>query len=141
MRVTTRTAGIALVVVTLAIAGCGSDGDGGSSSGGGNGYGGGAASGGGGGGEQLALAADPDGALEFDKRELAAPAGTVTITLDNQSSVPHAVEVEGNGIEKETKTVTGGEAALTADLEPGRYEFYCPVGNHRQTMKGVLVVR
>ena len=26
--------------------------------------------------------------------------------MDNPSDVPHAVEVEGNGVEEETKTVT-----------------------------------
>ena len=36
-------------------------------------------------------------ALAFDKTSLDAPAGSVTIELTNDSSVPHNVEVEGNG--------------------------------------------
>ena len=44
-----------------------------------------------------------------------------------RSEIPHAIEVEGNGVEKETETVTGGNADLTVDLKPGKYEFYCPV--------------
>ncbi len=97
--------------------------------------------GGGGGAQKLKLTADPGGALKFDKKELSAKAGKVTITMDNPSSVPHAVEVEGNGVEKETKTLTEGKASLTVDLKSGKYEFYCPVDGHRQAgMEGTLTV-
>jgi plastocyanin len=96
---------------------------------------------GGGGGEDIALAADPGGALKFDKTELTAKAGKVTISFDNQSSVPHAVEVEGNGVEEETKTITKSSNKLELDLKAGSYEFYCPVGNHRAAgMEGKLTV-
>ena len=56
--------------------------------------------------------------------------------------MPHAVEIEGNGVEEETETVTGEDAPpLTVDLKPGEYEFYCPVGNHRaEGMEGTLTV-
>jgi plastocyanin len=96
----------------------------------------------GGGGETLALAAPEDGALKFDKTELEAKAGSVTIDFDNPSSVPHAVNVEGNGIEeKGTKTFTQGKASVTLDLKPGEYEFYCPVDGHRSAgMEGKLTV-
>jgi plastocyanin len=95
----------------------------------------------GGGGEKLALAAPADGSLKFDKTDLTAKAGNVTIDFDNPSSVPHAVEIEGNGVEEETKTVTKDKASVTVDLKPGTYEFYCPVGNHRaQGMEGQLTV-
>lgn len=98
-------------------------------------------SGGGGGGEALTLTADPGGDISWEPGELSAPAGSVTITLVNDSSVPHAVEVEGNGVEEESETVTGGETELTVDLEPGEYTFYCPVGQHRQNgMEGTLTV-
>src|SRR3954452_6272524 len=85
----------------------------------------------GGGGESLSLAAPEDGSLKFDKTALDAKAGSVTIDFDNPSSVPHAVEIEGNGVEEETRTITKGKASLTVDLKAGEYEFYCPVGNHR----------
>jgi plastocyanin len=133
----------------LAIAGCGGDDDdSGNGSGGGNGGGGGSASGGGSGGaeasggsSQLKLAADPSGALKFDKTELSAKPGKVTITMDNPSDVPHAVEVEGNGVEEETKTLTKGSADVTVDLKAGKYEFYCPVDGHRAAgMEGTLTV-
>ena len=37
--------------------------------------------------------------------------------------------------------MTGGKASVTADLEAGTYEFYCPVGNHKDGgMEGTLTV-
>jgi plastocyanin len=132
-------------VLVLALAGCGGD-DESSSSGGGaatstpaSGSGG----GGGGGGEQLALLAPADGSLKFDKSKLEAKAGTVTIDFDNLSdSTPHAVEIEGNGVEEKSDTVTGAKTSVTADLDAGRYTFYCPVGDHRaEGMEGTLTVK
>jgi plastocyanin len=125
----------------LLAAGCGDDEDEG---------GGGAAStpeateeaaGGGDGGEALTLTADPGGDISWEPGDLSAPAGSVTIKLVNESDVPHAVEVEGNGVEEESETITAGETELTVDLEAGEYTFYCPVGNHRQQgMEGTLTV-
>jgi plastocyanin len=96
---------------------------------------------GGGGGEALTLTADPGGNISWEPGELSAPAGSVTIKLVNESDVPHAVEVEGNGVEEESETITGSETELTVDLEAGEYTFYCPVGQHRQNgMEGTLTV-
>jgi plastocyanin len=132
------------VAGALALAGCGGS-DTGSGGGAAAGDGGGGAYGGGsgdGGGQKLALAADPGGALAFDKKELQAKAGTVTIDFSNDSGVPHAVEVEGNGIEKAGKTITSGSAPVTVELKAGTYTFYCPVGQHRQNgMEGTLTVK
>jgi plastocyanin len=95
-----------------------------------------------GGGEKLALAADPNGALKFDKSKLTAKAGTVTIDFTNMSSTPHAVAVEGNGVDKDGQVITGGKNSLTVKLKPGTYEFYCPVDGHRQAgMEGKLIVK
>jgi plastocyanin len=97
--------------------------------------------GGGGGGATIALAADPGGALAFDKTELTAAAGEVTIELTNDSGLPHNVEVEGNGVEEVSETITEGTTSLTLTLEPGEYEFYCAVDNHRAGgMEGTLTV-
>jgi plastocyanin len=148
-----------LAVIALAFAGCGDDDSGGSngSSGGGDpgGYGGGAygsgdtgkedeTQGGGGGGTTLKLSADPGGALKFDRSSLTAKAGDVTIDLTNPSgaTAPHAVEIEGQGVEEESDTIEpGNSASVTAKLEPGEYEFYCPVGNQQDAgMEGTLTV-
>jgi plastocyanin len=139
-----------LASLVLIAAGCGGDDDdnggggGSSDSSGAEGTGsdtGEASSGGGGGATKLKLTADPDGGLTFDKTELTAKPGKVTITMDNPSDVPHAVEVEGNGVEEETKTLTKGTADVTVDLKAGKYEFYCPVDGHKEAgMEGTLTV-
>jgi uncharacterized cupredoxin-like copper-binding protein len=147
---------VTAAVAVLGVAGCGDD-DNDSSAGGGSdtgtaaesggGYGGGTQSGGAssaGGGSTLKLAAVTGGELKFDRSSLSTKAGKVTIDFDNPSgaTAPHAVEVEGNGVEEETETIQPGEkSSLTADLKPGTYEFYCPVGGHEQAgMKGTLTV-
>lgn len=96
----------------------------------------------GGGGATIAESAPADGSLKFTKDKLTAKAGKVTIAFDNPSSVPHAVEIEGKGVKKKTKVVTGGNADVTVDLKPGTYEFYCPVDGHKQAgMEGTLTVQ
>jgi plastocyanin len=79
----------------------------------------------------------------FDPSELEAGAGTVTINFDNLSdSTPHAVEIDGNGVSEKSDTVTGAKTSVTADLEPGEYKFFCPVGTHAsQGMEGTLTVK
>jgi plastocyanin len=97
-----------------------------------------------GGGATLKIAADPSGAKKFTKSDLTAKAGEVTIQFSNQAQIPHAVEIEGNGLEEtSTKVVTGADAPpLKLKLKPGTYTFYCPVGDHRADgMEGKLVVR
>jgi plastocyanin len=142
---------IALICAfAIPIAGCGGDDDdngggGNGSSGGGGGAtkksdtGGGAS---GGGAETLKISADPGGALKFDKSSLTAKAGKVTIVMDNPSDLPHAIEVEGNGLEIKGDTVTkGGVSKASGTLKAGDYEFYCPVDGHKQAgMKGTLTV-
>jgi plastocyanin len=89
----------------------------------------------------IKLAADPSGKLAFDTKTLTAKAGKVTIHFTNASSVPHAVDLEGQGVDKETKVITKGAATLTAKLAPGKYEFFCPVDGHRMAgMQGTLTV-
>lgn len=95
----------------------------------------------GGGETTLELAADPSGALAFDKTQLQAPAGTISIVLTNDSSVPHNVSIEGGGVDVEGETFTGGTRTTTATLEPGTYTFYCSVPGHREAgMEGTLTV-
>jgi plastocyanin len=148
-----RTLSLITLVCALAIpvAGCGDDDE--SEGGGGGGSGEEMSSGYSGGGKDskpeggkaqtLKLAADPGGALAFDKSSLTAKPGTVTIVMDNPSDLPHAVEVEGGGVEEVGDTVMkGGVSKVTADLKAGEYEYYCPVGNHKDAgMEGTLTVQ
>jgi plastocyanin len=99
--------------------------------------------GGEGGGRVLALSADPGGDLSFDTETLEARAGNVTLEMQNPSSVPHNVSIEGRGVDEEGRTVgEGGTSTVTAELQPGEYDFYCSVAGHRQGgMVGTLTVR
>ncbi len=95
------------------------------------------------GGMALRLSADKGGELRFDTRSLEANAGQVEIVMDNPSSLPHNVSIEGDGVYEEGKTVrNGGTSIVRAKLRPGRYIFYCSVPGHRQGgMQGTLTVR
>ena len=145
MRPNTLSLAAALAACALGVGACGGD----DSNGGGSGDDTDGTSTGNGGGKQAAggaamieLAADPSGALKFDKSSLTAKPGKVTIAFDNPAQIPHAVDVEGGGVEKGTDTITESSAQLTVNLKAGKYEYYCPVGNHRQAgMEGTLTVR
>ena len=61
--------------------------------------------------------------------ETTVPAGPVEFTVTNGGSIPHALEVEGQGSEHETPLIQpGATTTLMLALEPGTYEIYCPVG-------------
>jgi plastocyanin len=96
----------------------------------------------GGGGETIKLSADPS-ALKFDKTALTAKAGKVTLSMANPSGIPHAVAIEGNGVDVDGKVVQkGGTSTASADLKAGTYDFYCPVAGHRAAgMEGKLTVK
>ncbi len=89
----------------------------------------------------LQLAADP-AALAFDKQELTAKAGEVTIDFDNPSAIPHNVVIEADGKELAGfEPITEGAQSVSAELKPGAYTFYCSVPGHREAgMEGTLSV-
>ena len=70
-------------------------------------------------------------------------AGKVTFKVTNDGTIDHALEVEGPNGEAESDTIAAGESTtLTVDLsKAGKYEMYCPIGNHKAMgMKGTVVV-
>jgi plastocyanin len=95
------------------------------------------------GGRELRLSADPGGAFRFDRETLESGAGPVRLVMENPSSVPHNVSIEGAGVDEEGETVRkGGTSTVSATLRAGRYEFYCSVPGHRQGgMEGTLTIR
>jgi uncharacterized cupredoxin-like copper-binding protein len=91
------------------------------------------------------LSADAHGKLTFNKKTITVTHGKVSLVMKNPSGSgkPHAVAVEGKGVDKDGKVVQpGGTSRVTVTLKKGTYSFYCPVGNHEAAgMKGRLVVK
>jgi plastocyanin len=90
----------------------------------------------------LKIDADPGGALAYIFASATAPAGALTITSPNESSVPHNIAIEGNGLDQKGPVVqNGGVSEIKIDLDPGEYTFYCSVPGHREGgMAGKLTV-
>lgn len=70
--------------------------------------------------------------------------GTVTFNATNNGKVPHSLEVEGPGGESKLPKVLqpGQSGTVKVNLsKDGKYEWYCPVDNHKQMgMKGEITV-
>ena len=90
----------------------------------------------------LALAADPSGALKYDKKALNAKAGKVTIAFTHASQIGHDVTIaKGPTKLAGTNVITNSKASVSVTLKPGAYVFYCSVPGHRQAgMQGSLTV-
>jgi plastocyanin len=90
----------------------------------------------------LSLAADPT-LLAFDKKDLTAKAGTVTINFENPSATPHNVAIEKDGEELAGfAPISESDKSVSADLEPGTYTFLCTVPGHAPAgMEGTLTVK
>ena len=91
---------------------------------------------------KLALAANPEGQLSYNTKQLNAKAGSVTITMTNMSPVEHDVTISsGSNVLGATPTFIKGTKTLTLTLKAGTYTFYCSVPGHRQAgMEGTLTV-
>jgi plastocyanin len=90
----------------------------------------------------LEIPADAGGELAFQKDSLTAPAGEITLVMENPSSEVDNISLEGNGVDEKGELVgQGGTSRVTAVLEPGEYTFYCSVPLHRDGgMEGTLTV-
>jgi uncharacterized cupredoxin-like copper-binding protein len=69
--------------------------------------------------------------------------GIVAFELTNDGQATHALEVEGPEGEVETKPLQPGKSqTIKANLsKPGRYTWYCPIGDHRERgMDGFVLV-
>jgi uncharacterized cupredoxin-like copper-binding protein len=92
---------------------------------------------------KLQINADPTGQLKFLASSASASAGNVTINMNNKSSTPHDIALQGNGVNTVGKIVSnGGTSTISAQLKPGKYTFYCSVPGHRAAgMVGTLTVK
>jgi len=83
--------------------------------------------------------------FKFDPSEPTVKSGEVSFTLKNDGQTEHSLEIEdvnGEDVEIEGDVSPGSSGTLTANLAPGSYEFYCPVGNHKEMgMTGEITVK
>jgi plastocyanin len=96
--------------------------------------------GGGGGGETVDVSLKD---FSIDPADPTVKAGTVTFAVSNDGETVHNLEIEGDGLEEELSSdlSAGDSGDLTVDLQPGTYEWYCPIGNHRDLgMEGEVTV-
>lgn len=74
--------------------------------------------------------------IVFEEAPESAPAGEVTIAIDNQGASEHDVTIDELDVKVEA---AGGEVASeTVEVEPGTYEYYCSVPGHRESMNGEI---
>ena len=67
------------------------------------------------------------------------PAGPTVFAVTNGGTIPHALEVEGRGLERSTRMLQPGQTdTLTLTLRAGSYELYCPVGGDSHKHLGML---
>lgn len=73
-----------------------------------------------------------DFALKLSQNTFAA--GAYTFVVRNEGATVHALTIKGPGTnDAQTPIIpAGGSAELTVTLQPGSYQLWCPVGNHRQ---------
>jgi plastocyanin len=91
-------------------------------------------------GSTLTIPACETGALAYASAEATAPAGTVEIVMPNPSPIKHDIGIKGDG--EGAVVGNGGESKFTADLKPGKYEYFCSVPGHEAGgMKGTLTVK
>jgi uncharacterized cupredoxin-like copper-binding protein len=83
--------------------------------------------------------------FKFDPSDPTVKSGDVTFNLKNDGQVTHSLEIEDvNGQDEEIEgTISPGQSGtLQVNLPPGKYEFYCPVDNHKQMgMTGEITVK
>ena len=85
--------------------------------------------------------------FKFNPSDPTVKSGEVTFNLKNDGQVTHSLEIEdvnGQDQELEGEVSPGQSGTLKVNLPPGKYEFYCPVGqpqgdghggrDHRQVM-------
>jgi uncharacterized cupredoxin-like copper-binding protein len=99
------------------------------------------AGGAGGGGQTVDMTAAD---FKFDPSDTAVKSGEVTFNLKNDGQQTHSLEIEdvnGQDQEIEGDVAPGQSGTLKVNLPPGKYEFYCPVGDHKEMgMEGEITV-
>jgi plastocyanin len=71
--------------------------------------------------------------FDIELSETSLTAGAYTFVVEQDGRSPHALAIEGPGVSEVSSTIPAGGPSeeLMVTLEPGTYELWCPVGNHR----------
>jgi plastocyanin len=90
----------------------------------------------------LKLGADPT-QIAYDTESLSSKPGRVTIDFNNPSQISHDVAIaKGSQEIAKSNLIAQGSTAVSVDLAPGKYVFYCTVPGHREAgMEGTLTVK
>jgi uncharacterized cupredoxin-like copper-binding protein len=83
---------------------------------------------------------------KFSPSDPTVKSGKVTFNEKNDGQTTHSLEIEdvtpGHDQELEGDVAAGQSGTLTVDLKPGKYEFYCPIDNHKELgMEGEITVK
>jgi len=83
--------------------------------------------------QQVAVSADPSGALRWDKQEYTAQAGDVTFVVKNPSQMTHQFSVEGNGVNYKSPNIKPGSTNnfTIKGLPAGGYQIVCNYPGHK----------
>jgi uncharacterized cupredoxin-like copper-binding protein len=83
--------------------------------------------------------------FKFNPSDPTVKSGNVTFNMKNDGQTAHSLEIEDvNGQDKELEgdVSPGQDGTLQVNLPPGKYEFYCPVDDHRgMGMEGEITVK
>jgi plastocyanin len=74
--------------------------------------------------------------FEFSPKTLDVAPGA-SIRLENEGQAPHTITIDGQGVDEEVQA--GDGSAVTLDLSPGTYDYYCRF-HKAQGMSGTLTV-
>jgi uncharacterized cupredoxin-like copper-binding protein len=82
--------------------------------------------------------------FKFTPADPTVKSGEVTFNLKNDGQDTHSLEIEdvnGSDQELEGDVSPGSDGTLKVNLPPGKYEFYCPVDDHKEMgMEGEITV-
>jgi uncharacterized cupredoxin-like copper-binding protein len=83
---------------------------------------------------------------KFNPSDPTVKSGQVTLKETNDGQTTHSLEIEdvtpGHDQKLEGDVAPGQSGTLTVNLKPGKYEFYCPISNHKELgMEGEITVK
>jgi nitrite reductase (NO-forming) len=79
--------------------------------------------------------------LAFQKTAVTAPAGEITLRMENPSPLEHDISMDEPTEVMGEVVGQGGVSEITVNLPAGTYEYYCSVPGHEAAgMKGTLTV-